>query len=362
MENDSNAQIMASYDSQSKLYGDFVRECASLITRLLAVKRHRVHSVTFRLKEPEKLKEKLHREGKTYRVLSEVTDIAGVRIITHFEDEVDGIGDLVETEFSVDRKLSIDKRKVLDPDRFGYLSLHYICGLNPERLKLAENCRYEGLVCEIQIRSILQHAWAEIEHDLGYKSDSTVPAPIRRRFSRLAGLLEIGDAEFKAIRDDLKDYEEHLEREIKAKPAELGIDHLSLRAFIRTDTTYRKLLRNMAKNGNFKVAHDRDFRRTSEQLQHVGLKSIEELRQMLLTHQRLIICQWAKVLKDNWHPSAAIGEGLPLLQLILVMLAQRGAPDIVDFFEKYGYRVPMQTNEELAKRIVSAVKECSTQS
>ena len=62
---------------------------------------------------------------------------------------------------------------------------------------------YKSVKFELQIRSILQHAWAEIEHDLGYKSESTVPRAARRRFSRLAGLLELADAEFQGIREQL---------------------------------------------------------------------------------------------------------------------------------------------------------------
>ena len=65
-----------------------------------------------------------------------------------------------------------------------------------ERMVLRENKAFEGLKCEIQIRSVLQHAWAEIEHDLGYKSELTIPKEVRRSFSRLAGLLELGDKEF----------------------------------------------------------------------------------------------------------------------------------------------------------------------
>ena len=53
---------------------------------------------------------------------------------------------------------------------------------------------------------MLDHAWAEIEHDLGYKARDTVPAAARRRLSRLAGLLEMADQEFVAIRRDLDEY------------------------------------------------------------------------------------------------------------------------------------------------------------
>ncbi|HYA63019.1 MAG TPA: hypothetical protein VED66_07430 [Candidatus Sulfotelmatobacter sp.] len=360
MENDSTKRILAEYDSQHKVYGDFAQECESLIKRLLAAKQHRVHSVTSRLKQRDKLKEKLLREGKEYRDLAEITDIAGVRVITHFEDEVDGIGELVEREFLVDRERSIDKRKLLDPDRFGYLSLHYICGLNADRLRLAENRHYEGLVCEVQIRSILQHAWAEIEHDLGYKSGSTIPAPIRRRFSRLAGLLEIGDAEFKAIRDELRAYEQRVESEIKSKPAKVEIDHVSLKAFIRTDGTYRSLLKRMAREENFKVRPARDLHRETEELRYAGLSSIEELREAVASQQELVVCQWAKVLKDSWHASAGIGESLPLLQLVVVIVAKNGAAALVDFFNKFGYRDPNQTVEELAKTVLKAVRECSS--
>ena len=46
------------------------------------------------------------------------------------------------------------------------------------------------------------HAWAEIEHDIQYKSTETIPRLIRRRFMSLAGMLEIADREFQAIQDE----------------------------------------------------------------------------------------------------------------------------------------------------------------
>lgn len=69
----------------------------------------------------------------------------------------------------------------------------------PNRTALPEYARYRGLVGEIQLRTVLQHAWAEIEHDIQYKSVETIPAPVRRRFMALAGPLEIADREFQAV-------------------------------------------------------------------------------------------------------------------------------------------------------------------
>lgn len=67
---------------------------------------------------------------------------------------------------------------------------------------MPEYARFDGLIGEVQVRTILQHAWAEIEHDIQYKAVATLPLEIRRRFMTLAGLLEIADREFQALEDE----------------------------------------------------------------------------------------------------------------------------------------------------------------
>ncbi|MBT7630134.1 MAG: hypothetical protein HN597_10600 [Desulfobacula sp.] len=83
-----------------------------------------------------------------------------------------------------------------------YASIHYLIRLTDDRTKLLEYKRFKNLIAEIQVRTILQHAWAEIEHDIQYKSIDTIPVEIHRRFMSLAGMLEIADREFQAIQDE----------------------------------------------------------------------------------------------------------------------------------------------------------------
>ena len=93
---------------------------------------------------------------------------------------------------------------MLREERFGYQSEHYLVRLSNKRTALPEYNPHLGLVAEVQVRTILQHAWAEIEHDIQYKSSITIPNTIRRRFMALAGVLEIADREFQAIQDEDK--------------------------------------------------------------------------------------------------------------------------------------------------------------
>lgn len=173
-----------------------------LIHVLLEGKGIRVHGVTSRIKSRASVRRKLELSAgkRTFRSL---TDLLGIRIITYFPDEVNTVATVIEQEFKVDRANSVDKRAILDPDRFGYLSLHYVLQLSDSRSRLPEYHAFRDLKFELQIRSILQHAWAEIEHDLGYHSKVVVPTEVRRRFSRLASLLELADAEFLGIREQL---------------------------------------------------------------------------------------------------------------------------------------------------------------
>lgn len=91
---------------------------------------------------------------------------------------------------------------LIEEERFGYRSIHYLVTLKESRTELAEYKPFSRAIVEVQVRTILQHAWAEIEHDIQYKSASAIPTEIRRRFMSLAGLLELADREFQAIQDE----------------------------------------------------------------------------------------------------------------------------------------------------------------
>ncbi|HJH26042.1 MAG TPA: hypothetical protein C5S37_04530 [Methanophagales archaeon] len=180
------SSTVAEYVGERPLYEAYTKKIEELIKALLEESNTQVHSVTYRTKEIDRFTEKVKREGKEYKKFSDVTDLSGVRIICYFLSQVDELAEIIKSHFIVHQDLSIDKRKILDPDKFGYLSLHYVVELSEARARLPEYERFKNLLCEVQIQSNLQHAWAEIEHDLGYKSSIEIPKDIRRRFSRLA--------------------------------------------------------------------------------------------------------------------------------------------------------------------------------
>jgi putative GTP pyrophosphokinase len=133
--------------------------------------------------------------------LSDITDLSGVRVIVFFPRTLDLVDGIINTEFDVLER-SDKKQSLIKEDKFGYGSIHYLVRLKDNRTHLLEYARFNNLVAEIQLRTILQHGWAEIEHDIQYKAIATIPTTIRRRFMALAGLLEIADREFQAIQDE----------------------------------------------------------------------------------------------------------------------------------------------------------------
>src|SRR5205814_5224138 len=96
--------------------------------------------------------------------LNDIRDLAGVRVVTYYHDEVQTAADLLRGEFEVDAAHSLDKLAELDVDEFGYRSLHLVCRLTASRRELIEWSKYQDMWVEIQVRSVLQHAWASISH------------------------------------------------------------------------------------------------------------------------------------------------------------------------------------------------------
>ena len=162
MRRDTVETILKEYRNKCALYENFTKKIEALTKELISIKGMRVHPISSRTKEETSLKNKVARPGGGYSTLNDVTDITGVRVITFFDGDVDAVAEVIEKEFDIDVENSVDKRKLMDPDRFGYLSLHYVAKLSAARLQLSEYKQFSDCNFEIQIRSILQHTWAEI--------------------------------------------------------------------------------------------------------------------------------------------------------------------------------------------------------
>ncbi len=137
--------------------------------------------------------------------LHDVTDQLGVRVVTYVRGDVDAVADLLDDQVVVkdDRDMGLATAR---EGRFGYASRHLLIGLDAARESHPQWAPLRGLVAQVQVRTVLQHAWAEFEHEARYKG--SVPAEhasdLDRRFTLAAGLLELADQEFSTIRDRLR--------------------------------------------------------------------------------------------------------------------------------------------------------------
>lgn len=161
-------------------------------------------SVTGRAKSVASFAAKADRRVDGHRVhadpLAEITDQIGVRVITYVASDVAAVADLLADQLRVldDRDLG---RETAGAGRFGYASRHLLVSQD-EDAQLYDRTR----CASVQLRTVLQHAWAEFEHDVRYKGSvpAGLVADLDRRFTLAAGLIELADNEFSAIRERLR--------------------------------------------------------------------------------------------------------------------------------------------------------------
>jgi putative GTP pyrophosphokinase len=190
------------YGELKPLYRQLAAEVADTLRSKLKGADIDLVTVSSRVKNTDSVLEKITR--KQYQdPFRQMTDLAGVRVVCPYEADLGQISEIVEQAFKVRER--IDKAVALGADRMGYQGRAFVVELGPGYA----GGRYEGITalpCEIQVRTILQDAWAIIDHQLVYKNKDATPVRVRRDLNNVGSLLEIAQGIFDSIRDKRSGY------------------------------------------------------------------------------------------------------------------------------------------------------------
>jgi ppGpp synthetase/RelA/SpoT-type nucleotidyltranferase len=155
-----------------------------------------------------------------------IKDLLGLRLIVPFLEDVERVVDIVKASFEV---VDIERKsEALSYREFAYDSVHMEISLENQDIELPSFCCQS---CEVQIRTILQEAWAEIEHELVYKSGIEYPdnQVIRKKMAALNANLVLSDMIFQEIRDNQKELEiwgHERFNELKKRAKEVSLDSI----------------------------------------------------------------------------------------------------------------------------------------
>jgi ppGpp synthetase/RelA/SpoT-type nucleotidyltranferase/predicted transcriptional regulator len=223
----SRTEIERKYTPLIPLYKRLAEECCFILQKKLTENEIKIHTLTSRVKSLDSFYEKISRK-KVDHPFEEIKDIAGVRIICLYRSDIDKIRDIILKEFVVTEMDIASRLKT----PFGYMSDHYLIKL-PTELKGARYDELKELSCEIQVRTILMHAWATVSHHLDYKKDIDIPSDLRKDFDALSGLFYVADSHFEMFKGNIQKLRDVLDQSIEKNrfdlKQEINLD--SLRAY-----------------------------------------------------------------------------------------------------------------------------------
>jgi Uncharacterized protein conserved in bacteria len=315
----------------------FTTKLEALLREMIQIQGVEYHLLESRTKTEASFKEKIQRSSKSYKnPLEEVTDFTGIRIIVYYQGDADIIGRFIESEFAIDTEHS--ERHESAPSEFGYKSAHYVISIPSKRGELLEWQEFANLKAEVQIRTVLQHAWATISHKMQYKREADVPIVLRRRLFRLSALFELADDEFIALRMASSELTESIQGQLEAGERNIPVDYLSVESFILQSPELNKLVSMATEAGFLFEGINADAFDTSGNIsdliiiiQIIGLSNLAQLESVLRDSLK-----WAAQYFDSLIKTMGSGWGASpeFICEIVLIAAFRHKVDIADLHER----------------------------
>ena len=194
------AAFQQQYREMMQLYSAAVREVRTKVEILDEEFRTRyahnpIHHIDSRLKSPQSMMKKLARKGLPQTLEAaeaNLNDIAGIRIVCNYLDDIYRIADLLQRQRDVE---FVHRRDYIEnPKESGYRSLHLVI-----RIPVFLSSHTELVPVEVQIRTIAMDFWATLEHQLRYKSNHETTQQLRRRLQHCAEASAALDREMQDI-------------------------------------------------------------------------------------------------------------------------------------------------------------------
>ncbi|HIW92296.1 MAG TPA: hypothetical protein H9870_11625 [Candidatus Corynebacterium avicola] len=154
--------------------------------------------VSVRIKDRGSYLRKLRDESNPdYNDFDSAYDVLGVRVTVFTTSEIPLLVSVMRGVFDV-RSVTDKSAQTAAQGLFGYASRHVVAAIDGSTLPALQ--KYDGRLIEVQLRTVLQHAWAEFEHDVRYKNPGNELTPdVHRAFTLAAGLIEVADQQFDMI-------------------------------------------------------------------------------------------------------------------------------------------------------------------
>lgn len=357
-------KVLEDFDGRKDGLEEFCRRTKALIDACLEDAQLPCQLVQSRVKHKKKLRDKYLDPRKNYTKLDDITDLAGLRIITYYEDELDRIAEVIKREFNVIPEKSIDKREAA-PDKFGYYALNLVCTHSDARKGDAQFKNWATLEFEIQITTVLRHAWSEIEHEW-YDLKDAYPDEIKRKFYLLAALLEMAESSFQSLRDRKLNYQRSVDVRVTAEAPDVPIDAVSMKSFLSSEPTVAKLDAAIASffKASLQAPPDQIIEVRVRLARAAGFKNITDLAGALRQYEAAVL-EYVERASQLWGPRP---EGVPMNASVSVnylstlLIGARGAEPLKKVVEEISGHAPpfLQAQAQIAADVIAKHQQKSS--